>query len=126
MPDLWKRGINIGGTDLLSSTEWFIIKGKYKHLENTNHKLYWKNVTEDFWNIENKPWVDDIIKRGDEVRFVSNPTAEKSLYVYLPEEKKFATGLDGKKVSTIFGREIEHLLKNGYTITGNIAKKTKK
>lgn len=126
IPDLWKQGINIGGTDLLSSPVWFKITDKYKHLKNTNPKLYWKNVTEDFWNEVNKPWIDDIIKRGDDVRFVSDPKAEKSLFVYLTEERSFAVGLDGKKVRTIFGQEIEYLLKNGYEIVGDVAIKTKK
>lgn len=126
LPDLWKQGINIGGTDLLSSPVWFEITGKYKHLKNTNLKLYWKNVTEDFWIRVNKPWIEDIIKRGDEVRFVSNPNAEQSLFVFLQDEQEFAIGLDGKKVRTIFGREIEYLIKNGYEIIGDIAKKRKK
>lgn len=126
LPDLCKQGINIGGTDLLSSPVWFKITEKYKNLKSANPKLYWKNVTEDFWNMVNKPWLDDIIKRGDEVRFVSDPNAEKSLYVYLKEEKQFATGLDGQKVRTIFGREIEYLQKNGYEIIGDIARKIKK
>lgn len=126
VPDLWKQGINIGGTDVLSSPVWFKITEKYKHLKNTNSKLYWKNITEDFWREVNQPWLDDVIKRGDDVRFVSDPKAEKSLYVFLKDEKQFAIGLDGKKVRTIFGQEIEYLLKNGYEIIDDVAKKTKK
>ncbi|MGH1385153.1 hypothetical protein [Kordia sp.] len=123
--DLWKQGINIGGTDLLSSPIWFKIKDKWKHLELSNPKLYWQNVTNDFWNQANKPWLDDIIERGDDVRFVSDPKAEKSIYVWLDDINEFATGLDGEKVKTIFGREVDYMLQNGYKIEGDIAIKIK-
>ncbi len=125
-PDLWKQGINIGGTDLLSSPIWFKIRETYKDLEKTNPKLYWKNVIEDFWNQANRPWLDDIIERGDDVRFVTDPKLEKSKYVYLKKEKIFPLGIDGKKVRTIFSREVEYLLNNGYKIEGEIAIKIKK
>ncbi|CAL2102317.1 protein of unknown function [Tenacibaculum sp. 190130A14a] len=123
VPGLWKQGINIGGTDLLSSPIWFKIKETYKGIEKSDPKLYWKNVTDDFWDQVNKPWLDEVISRGDDVRFVTNPNLETAKYVYLKELDKYAVGVDGKKVKTIFGREVDYLKENGYQIIGEIASK---
>jgi hypothetical protein len=62
----------------------------------------------------NKPWIDEAIARGDQFRFVSNPNDEKSLFVLAKNKKSFVLD-DGKKIKSIFGREVEYLESKGYT-----------
>ncbi|KAB8152086.1 hypothetical protein EZY14_015245 [Kordia sp. TARA_039_SRF] len=123
LKNLWKQGSNIGGLDILSSPVWKKLKLKYKALEKTNNKLYWKKITKDFWDEVNKPWLDDIIARGDDVRFISDPSLETSKYVFDDKLRMFATDEFGKKVPTIFSKEVEYLKNNGYEIIGHIARK---
>ncbi|MFK7749098.1 MAG: hypothetical protein AB8B65_11955 [Kordia sp.] len=120
---LWRQGNNPGGLDILSSPIWWKLKEKYKLLEETNNKLFWKKVTQDFWDLANKPWLDDIIARGDDVRFVTNPNLEKSKYIFDSKLKEYVKDEFGKRVPTIFSQEIEYLKKNGYEIIDHIAKK---
>ncbi|MPS66694.1 hypothetical protein [Chryseobacterium sp.] len=121
--DIWKTGINIGGMDILSSPKWFKIQEKYLHILSDNPSLYWKKVRDEFWETVNKPWVEDIIKRGDDVRFVSDPKSIDKLFVKI--DKDFILDELGNRIPTIFSQEIDVLLKNGYKIEGNIAKKIK-
>jgi len=86
-----------------------------------NPSLYWKKVRDEFWETVNKPWVEDIIKRGDDVRFVSDPKSIDKLFVKI--DKDFILDELGNRIPTIFSQEIDVLLKNGYKIEGNIAKK---
>lgn len=123
LKNLWKQGSNPGGLDILSSPIWAKIKDKYKALEITNNKLFWKKVTNDFWDQVNRPWLDDVIARGDDVRFVTNPNLEKAKFVYNDKLKQFVTDNLGKKVPTIFSKEVEYLKQNGYKIIGHIARK---
>ncbi|WP_046743438.1 hypothetical protein [Kordia zhangzhouensis] len=123
LENLLKQGSNPGGLDMLSSPIWGKLKLKYKALESTNNKLYWKKITQDFWDQVNRPWLDDIIARGDDVRFISDPSLETSKYVFDDKLSKFATDEFGKKVPTIFSKEVEYLKNNGYEIIGHIARK---
>jgi hypothetical protein len=105
------------------STMWFKIQSKYEHLLVDNPILYWKKVRNEFWETVNKPWIDDIIKRGDDVRFVSDPKSADKLFVKI--DNKFVKDELGNDIPTIFSQEIDLLLKNGYKIEGYIAKKIK-
>jgi hypothetical protein len=67
--------------DILSSPKWFKIQEKYLHIFSDNSNLFWKKVTDEFWETVNMPWIDDIIKRGDDVRFVSDPKSIDKLFV---------------------------------------------
>lgn len=67
---------------------------------NVPDEMY-KNPTQ-FWNEVNKPFLDNAIQRGDDILMASDPTAIKNLF----KEDGSLTG---------FGREVEHLIKNGYT-----------
>ncbi|WP_294225947.1 hypothetical protein [uncultured Chryseobacterium sp.] len=120
--NVWKTGINVGGMDILSSPAWFKIRDKYVHLLSDSN-LYWKKVTSEFWETVNRPWIDDIIKRGDEVRFVSDPKSVDKLFVKIDND--FVIDELGNRIPTIFSKEIERLLENGYKIEGHIAKKIK-
>jgi hypothetical protein len=121
--DVWKTGINIGEMDILSSPKWFKIQEKYFHILSDNPNLFWKKVTDEFWETVNIPWIDNIIKRGDDVRFVSDPKSIDKLFVKV--DNKFVKDELGNQIPTIFSQEIDVLLKNGYKIEGNIAKKIK-
>lgn len=67
--------------------------------------------------------IDDIIKRGDDVRFVSDPKSADKLFVKI--DNKFVKDELGNDIPTIFSQEIDLLLQNGYKIEGYIAKKIK-
>jgi hypothetical protein len=61
----------------------------------------YKNADQ-FWGEVNKPFLDKVIERGDDILIATDPTKADVLY-----------RSDGKL--TGFGREIEHLYKKGYT-----------
>ena len=94
----WRCGQNTGGINLL----------------NVGDDAYRQVIAEGgddlFWNTYNKPWLDDAINRGDNIRIVSDPTDPANL---------FKNGVDGER--TMFGREIEHLENKGYTFEGGEA-----
>jgi hypothetical protein len=59
-------------------------------------------------------WLDEAIARGDHFRFISNPSDERSLFVLSRNKKSFVLD-NGKKIQSIFGREVEYLKAKGYT-----------
>jgi len=120
---VWKTGVNNGGMDILSSPKWFEIQNQFSKLYEVNPSVFWKKVTDEFWKQVNKPWLDEIIKRGDDVRFVSDPKYKASLYVR--NKKDYVVNDLGELVPTIFNREINYLLKRGYKIEGKLAIKIK-
>ena len=108
-------GENQGGINILRSPKWKELQLKYKPLlENQGETAYWKAVTDEFWETVNKPWLDEAIARGDNFRFVSNPNDERSLFVLTKNKKSFVLD-NGKKIQSIFGREVEYLKAKGYT-----------
>jgi hypothetical protein len=117
---------NVGGLDILQTSEWGNIQEKFAHLLKIDREEFWYKVNEEFWKKANKPWLEEIVKRGDDVRLVSDPSLETSRYIYLPKEKRFAT-YRGKRIQKIFNKEVEFLEKlNGYEIQGAVARKIKK
>ena len=60
----------------------------------------YKNPTQ-FWDEINKPFLEKAIQRGDDILMASDPTAASNLF-----------NADGSL--TVFGREVEHLYKNGF------------
>lgn len=119
-----KMGENKGGINILRSPKWSEILEKHKSLEAIDKSTYYKKVTDEFWETTNRLWLDESIKRGDPVRFVTDPNSEIGKYVKLGKNK-FAIDKKGNKVPTIFSREVEYLKKNGYKIDGHIATKLK-
>jgi hypothetical protein len=63
------------------------------------HKSY--KTSEDFFEAVNKPFLDEAIKRGDDILMASDPRVSTNLFK-----------TDG--TLTGFGMEIKHLMKNGY------------
>lgn len=63
-----------------------------------------------FWNEVNKPWLDEAIKRGDDIVMASDPTLARNLW-------KKGEGKKGTETATLtgFGQEVVHLLRNGYS-----------
>ena len=58
-----------------------------------------------FWDLYNKPWLDKVINRGDDIVLATKP------------DKNVLTRIDystGEEVFTGFGQEIDYLTKNGY------------
>lgn len=72
------------------------------NLLNTPDELY--STPEQFWEEYNKPWLDQVIKRGDIIFLATEPN-EGTLYWTDPILGKRYTG---------FGREYTYLLENGY------------
>jgi hypothetical protein len=115
LPGATVMGENPGGINLLRSPKWKEIQLKCKPLLDTQGETaYWKAVTDEFWETVNKAWLDEAIARGDQFRFVSNPNDEKSLFVLTKNKKSFVVD-NGKKIRSIFGREVEYLKSKGYT-----------
>jgi hypothetical protein len=77
--------------------------------------LNFLNVEKWDW-AKNQKFLDDAIARGDNIRFVSDPTDVNNLY---------KRGKDGKLTDklTTFGREVEYLKGKGYEIKGSEAVK---
>ncbi|MBE5927102.1 MAG: hypothetical protein E7270_09095 [Lachnospiraceae bacterium] len=61
-------------------------------------------VDENFWENYNKPWLDNAIARNDIIYLATPPTEGYLQY----------TNEEGKVVLTGFGKEIKHLIENGY------------
>lgn len=118
LPGATVMGENPGGINILRSPKWGEIKDKHLPLLDTQGETaYWKAVTDEFWETVNKPWLDEAIARGDHFRFVSNPNDENALFVLANTKKKNSFVLDnGKKIQSIFGREVEYLKSKGYTL----------
>jgi hypothetical protein len=116
LPGATVMGENPGGLNILRSPKWGEIKTKHLPLLDTQGETaYWKAVTDEFWETVNKPWLDDAIARGDHFRFVSNPNDERALFVLSRNKRSFVLD-DGKKIQSIFGREVEYLKSKGYTV----------
>ncbi|SMC88774.1 hypothetical protein [Papillibacter cinnamivorans] len=58
-----------------------------------------------FWNDVNKPWLDEVINRGDDIVLATKPTGRAISYIDINTGKEKITG---------FGREYKYLLDNGY------------
>ena len=109
-------GSNPGGVNLLRSPKWAKIQQKHiQILEAGDKATYWRTVTEEFWSTVNKPWLDDAIKRGDNFRLISNPSDQMAIYS-TTKKGKFILDKAGKKIKSIFGREVDYLLAKGYQI----------
>lgn len=62
-----------------------------------------------FWNEINKPWLDEVIKRGDDIVLATKPEGK---YLYRFNTKTHKSEISG------FGREYNYLKKNGYVYDG--------
>jgi hypothetical protein len=115
LPGSTMMGENPGGINILRSPKWKELQLKYKPLlDSQGETVYWKTVTDEFWDTVNRPWLDEAIARGDHFRFVSDPNNEKSLFVLSKNKRSFVLD-NGKKLQSIFGREVEYLKAKGYT-----------
>ncbi|HEX2687118.1 MAG TPA: DUF4157 domain-containing protein [Kofleriaceae bacterium] len=115
LPGATQMGENVGGINILRSPKWAEIQTKYKPLLDAGDTTaYWRAVTNEFWDTVNKPWLDEAIARGDNFRFVSNPENEKALFVTAGKDNAFVLD-NGKKIQSIFGREVDYLKAKGYT-----------
>lgn len=92
-------------------------------MESIDKNKYYRKVTDEFWEQANKPWLDEAIKRGDPIRFVTDPISDAGKYVKVGKE--FVLDNKGNKIPTIFSREVEYLSQNGYKIEGHLATKIK-
>ncbi|MCB9760867.1 MAG: hypothetical protein H6739_13600 [Alphaproteobacteria bacterium] len=110
-----RTGSNPGAINILRSPKWSEIKQKHLPLlESGDDLLYWKTVTDEFWETVNKPWLEDAIKRGDTIRLISDPTNDRMMFV-TTRSSEFVLNETGEKILSIFGREVELLKANGYT-----------
>ncbi len=91
------QGQNNGGLNVLS-------------VRNFDEIVAQPNGGKAFWETFNKPWLDDAIARGDNIRILSDPLDPANLY---------RNGIDGER--TFFGMEIQYLEQKGYTFANGEA-----
>lgn len=127
LPGATLMGENPGGINILRSPQWRTIQAKHQQLLDTQGEVfYWKTVTDEFWETINKPWLDDAIARGDQLRLISNPADEKALFVTKGKNQETFVLDHRKKIQSIFGREVEYLKSKGYVFKSDgIAVKVK-
>lgn len=109
-PGVTLMGENLGGVNVLRSPQWRAIQEKHRAIQ--DKILYWKTVTDEFWETVNKPWLDEAIARNDMFRFVSDPQAEEAVFV--TQKGKLVLDNNGAKIRSIFGREVDYLASHGY------------
>jgi hypothetical protein len=110
-PGVTLMGENLGGINVLRSPLWKQIQDKHEGIQDS--AVYWKTVTDEFWDTANKPWLDEAIARNDAFRFVSDPHSEAALFV--TKKGKPILDKNGAKMRSIFGREVDYLTSHGYT-----------
>lgn len=116
MPGSTLQGSNPGGINILRSPKWKAIQDKHIAILKSGDELgYWKTVTDEFWETVNKPWLDEAIARGDNFRFVSDPSDDLAIFTTKRGTTEFILDADGNKIKSIFGREIDYLRSKGYT-----------
>ena len=94
---------NPGGLSRLSNNPgWNHLKDKYAHI--TDGTKRWAKINNEWWYRYNRPWLDNITKRGDKIKNVSK-TIEENLI-----------NEDGSP--THFAREIKYLTQKGYKLVG--------
>lgn len=112
LPGATVMGQNPGGVNILRSPKWAEIQQKFLPLKDSNPTLYWRKVTDEFWETANRPWLDEAIARGDRFRFVSDPAKDTAIYV---TDRAGNFVLDGtERIKSIFGREVDYLTSKGY------------
>ena len=110
-------GENIAGINILRDPRWDEIRNAHQPVRDAgNEVLYWQLVTEEFWAVANRPWVQSGISRGDKFRFVSDPYLDTNLYRRYEGTNEWMLDDNGQRLPTIFKKEIDYLLDNGYTI----------
>ena len=113
-PGLTTQGANPGGINILRSPKWDAIQEEFKPINGPEDEpRYWKEVSDAFWERENKPWLDEAVARGDKLRFVSDPNDPKAIYAWDPNgQPRMHNGVQQK---SIFGREVDYLKSKGYS-----------
>ena len=109
-----REGMNTGSLNILSKNlEWKQIASKYGNPNNLD-EIGLQNARQDFFDTYNKPWLQDAINRGDNIRLLSDPFDESAIY---------ANGLDASRGYTTFGMEVKYLTEAGYKFENGIANK---
>lgn len=106
---LFTRGANPGGLNVLRSGKWEDFWNGFSHIKNKAERL--RLTSNKFWDEVNQPWLKDAADRGDEFRLLTNPKKQKFLW------QGDANGFyfhNGKRIPTIFKKEIDFLVANGY------------
>jgi hypothetical protein len=113
------QGENPGGVNILRSPRWGELQKEHMPILESGDKLgYWNKVTGDFWEQVNKPWLDQAITRGDNIRLVSDPNKPANLFV-TNDKGGFILDQSGNKIQSIYGREVEYLTSKGYKVSPN-------
>ncbi|WP_407264504.1 RHS repeat domain-containing protein [Tenacibaculum maritimum] len=95
----------LGYSRLSNDPEWNKIIAKYQHID--DKAKMWKKVNDEWWDAYNEPWLDNLIKRGDAIMDVSDPTVKRNLQ-----------NLDGSP--THYARERAYLKSKGYVQKGKM------
>jgi hypothetical protein len=96
----------------VKSTDFGARKGGFNVL-NVPDELYDPDT---FWDLYNKPWLDEAISRGDDIVLATKPEGIVLSYV---------DRITGEEVMTGFGREYNYLIERGYVydVATNMMKK---
>jgi hypothetical protein len=86
----------------LKSVDFGARTGEFNVL-NVPDELY--KTADQFWEQYNKPWLDNAIKRGDDIILATKPEKDQLFKIDI---------VTGKEVLTGFGKEYDYLIKNGY------------
>jgi RHS repeat-associated protein len=116
LSNIVKNSKNPGGLSRLSNNPgWDKLIVKYSDVANPAKK--WARINSEWWKVYNKPWLDDIIKRGDKIKNVSK----------IGKDVKTNRNLYNKDGSpTHYKREVDYLKKNGYELDGDYWTKKEK
>jgi hypothetical protein len=114
LAEIVESGASPGGINRLSVPGWTQIEEKYAYLKQVNEELFWQTVSDEFWTLYNKPWLEDAIARGDNFRFVSDPTDDLVIYATIGTPPTLKRNAQGQIIPTIFYREKELLKEAGY------------
>jgi hypothetical protein len=97
----------------VKSTDFGAKQGGFNVL-NVPDAMYKTRTRKQFWDEINEPWLDEVIKRGDDIVLATKPEGDVISYI---------DDITGKQVITGFGHEYNYLLEKGYvydSITGTM------
>ncbi|BAV04392.1 hypothetical protein SAMN05421788_110119 [Filimonas lacunae] len=107
--------VNDGGVNILRSPRWGELKKEYGKKVGKNEWVYdWESISNKFWEEINEPWLEAAVLLGDPIRLESNPAKDRAIFV--TDAKGEFVLSNGKKVPSIFGREVAYITSKGYKI----------
>jgi hypothetical protein len=96
-----------------------IRQGIPKHIQQQFPNSFEKQ-TKAYWEEINKPWLDEAIKSGADIRFIQDPRLEQNaVHILSDAQKKLEIFKNMKSHKTYLYFEYQYLLDKGYTLSEN-------